>query len=100
MALSWSSRVEYAFDVSGPLDSDIFLDIISDTIGGLLYVSSNIFRVSTISNLLNEDYLVSYASSCVCLATPLLALRKGQVYVVPEPFISNRLQGTWSMDGS
>jgi glycosyltransferase involved in cell wall biosynthesis len=77
-----------------------FLDAVSSSLGGLLFVSSNIYRMSALRPHIHEEYLVSFASSCVCLAIPLIAIRYGQVYFIARPLIQDRLQGEWSMSST
>jgi len=77
-----------------------FLNLVSNSIGGLLFVSSNIFKLSSLRNRLKSKYLVTYASSCICLAVPLIAIRNSNIFVISNPLIKDRLRGSWSMDAA
>jgi glycosyltransferase involved in cell wall biosynthesis len=75
-----------------------FLELVTDNIGGLLFVSSNIIKMSCIRQRLKVNYLTSFASSCVCLAVPLIAIQKTKVYVIADPLIKDRLGEAYWME--
>jgi glycosyltransferase involved in cell wall biosynthesis len=93
------SRV-HAIDSDVVMEEASFLELISGSIGSLLFVSSNIYRLSAFAHLVNPDYLVASASCCASFAVTLIAIRQSQILVISDALIKDRLRGLWSMESN
>jgi glycosyltransferase involved in cell wall biosynthesis len=79
---------------TGLLNEDEFLDIVSNSLGGVLFVASNVLRMASLAPRLNMLRLHSNQALCMC--TPLIASSLGSVFFLGEPLIQNRLGAPWS----
>jgi hypothetical protein len=88
----------HSIDSDALLSEADFLELFVGSIGSLLFVSSNIFKMTHLRSRLKANYLHAYANNCICLSVPLIAIHNSRAYVISEPLIKDRLGGSWSAD--
>jgi hypothetical protein len=64
----------HSIDLDTLLNETDYLDLVVGPIGGLLFVSSNIFKMSHLRSRLKANFLYAYANNCVSLSVPLIAI--------------------------
>jgi glycosyltransferase involved in cell wall biosynthesis len=88
----------HSIDSDALLSEADFLGLFVGSIGSLLFVSSNILKMTHLRSRLKANYLHAYANNCVCLSVPLIAIHRCRAFVISEPLIKDRLGGSWSGD--